>query len=586
MHEQSESAFYCSTELVLRKDSDHLLGKGYFCTVYQGLYGTSPVAVKVDDGKLADIFANEAAILAKVKHPHIVKFIGLHEKGIVLELAPRGDLAQAIDDKILDSKWERIRQCAPVDIASGLSYLHTNGIIHRDIKSSNIIIDIYYRTKIADFGLAKQVGESDNCCDSPGTVSYVAPEILQVSILKRPYSGRAADVYAFGLVYWEVVARMHIQDGWGFTSNNVKELLAYRLANIRRLPKLAVQDNPLAEKIISQILAFDFTQRPTMDAIVRQLQEAAKKLPNSALPPLFEAISDRDLLGVEAFASPETVNERLKRPGNALHDITPVYMASCLAEKHHQILSVLLHQKGVANMYAPDGSTPLIAAVMRGGLAQVKLILKSGHLTIRDVNAKTERGESALFIAASQGGLQKVKLLMRCREIDLHARRTPGDGITAWEEARSKQYNDIASRLGVELIRKYGENHLIIIRFQAVIRQIYNESIRANHKIDLEVLKDVNDLLQGLIEEQRNDKVQIVLGLLYKKLKEIMQTKKISIPFFRSPNLAVELLKKLENKFWQVLEEGVINMDSFKDISSLMDQYDAYAAYQRGFVVK
>ncbi|KAK4394916.1 putative receptor-like protein kinase [Sesamum angolense] len=192
------------------------IGKGGFGNVYRGLIddGQCRVAIK----KLAfgshqgeHEFWNEVNALSRLRHANVVSLIGYcyesEEMILVYELMPLGTLAANLfKDNTTDNSlsWEqRLRIC--IGAARGLDYLHTNGVIHRDVKSSNILLDDTFRAKISDFGFAK-FGESMQLHSHVntrivGTKGYLDPDYMRTQQLTEK-----SDVYSFGVVLFEVLS--------------------------------------------------------------------------------------------------------------------------------------------------------------------------------------------------------------------------------------------------------------------------------------------------------------------------------------------------------------------------------------------
>lgn len=124
---------------------------------------------------------------------------------IVLEYCPRGDLRQYLKDTENDISWRRRVQMA-LDIARGMSYLHSRNIIFRDLKARNMLIDTHSRVKIADFGLARHHTETSRPRTMCGTDGFLAPEI----ILGMDYD-HMADVFSFGMVLFEIITRQRVE---------------------------------------------------------------------------------------------------------------------------------------------------------------------------------------------------------------------------------------------------------------------------------------------------------------------------------------------------------------------------------------
>ncbi|KAG5225222.1 receptor protein [Salix suchowensis] len=179
---------------------DRLLGKGGFGRVYKAVMeDDSSVAVKKLDCATDDAqreFENEVDLLSKFHHPNIISIVGfsVHEETGSLFMRPsRGS----------SLNWH-LRLKIALDTARGLEYLHEfckPVVIHRDLKSSNILLDANFNAKLSDFGLA--VADSSynkNKLKLSGTVGYVAPEYMLDGELTDK-----SDVYAFGVVLLELL---------------------------------------------------------------------------------------------------------------------------------------------------------------------------------------------------------------------------------------------------------------------------------------------------------------------------------------------------------------------------------------------
>ncbi|KAF0897221.1 hypothetical protein E2562_034531 [Oryza meyeriana var. granulata] len=198
---------------------ENLIGSGGTGRVYRlalkGGGGGTVVAVKrLWKGDAARVMAAEMAILGKIRHRNILKLHACLSGGelnfIVYEYMPRGNLYQALRREAkggagggAELDWPRRCKIA-LGAAKGLMYLHhdcTPAIIHRDIKSTNILLDEDYEAKIADFGIAKVAAEdsAEFSCFA-GTHGYLAPELAySMKVTEK------TDVYSFGVVLLELV---------------------------------------------------------------------------------------------------------------------------------------------------------------------------------------------------------------------------------------------------------------------------------------------------------------------------------------------------------------------------------------------
>jgi hypothetical protein len=192
--------------------NSELLGSGGFGKVYKGtLPNNTEVAVKCvnhDSKQGLREFMAEISSMGRLQHKNLVQLRGWCRKGnelmLVYDYMPNGSLNRWIFDKPTKLLGWKQRRRVLADVAEGLNYLH-NGwdqvVIHRDIKSSNILLDSDMRGRLGDFGLAKlyQHGEVPNTTRVVGTLGYLAPELAKVT---APTS--ASDVYGFGVVILEV----------------------------------------------------------------------------------------------------------------------------------------------------------------------------------------------------------------------------------------------------------------------------------------------------------------------------------------------------------------------------------------------
>nr|XP_043627665.1 uncharacterized protein LOC122599250 [Erigeron canadensis] len=253
------------------------------------------------DGQAEQGFLGEVELLSKCKHPNIVSLIGFcneeQEMILIYEYASNGSLEDYLGncDKINNLSWaQRIKIC--IDIAYGLEYLHKvtkdkECIIHRDIKSANILLDDKWEAKIADFGLSKlhptyDQGSTLISGNIGGTEVYMDPEYWQTGKLKTQ-----SDIYSFGVVLCEMMSGNLAYDKMYNTTGLPS--LACQCLNDRTIEKLV--DPQLKEaneniygisdelyqdtlytflKIASQCVAKTQIERPTMKVIIKELEKS------------------------------------------------------------------------------------------------------------------------------------------------------------------------------------------------------------------------------------------------------------------------------------------------------------------------
>ncbi|KAI4376871.1 hypothetical protein MLD38_014580 [Melastoma candidum] len=191
----------------------NVLGKGAFGCVYKGkLEDDIHIAVKKLDSSTNDaskVFESEVGLLSRMHHPNVISLLGYcvdgQSKFIVYELMQNGSLETHLYGPSQGSAltWYTRMKIA-LDIARGLEYLHERcnpPVIHRDLKSANILLDANYNAKLSDFGLAiTEVTRKKNKVKLSGTLGYVAPEYVLDGLLTDK-----SDVYAFGVVLLELL---------------------------------------------------------------------------------------------------------------------------------------------------------------------------------------------------------------------------------------------------------------------------------------------------------------------------------------------------------------------------------------------
>lgn len=188
------------------------IGSGSFAVVYYGHYKPTgqEIAIKsLKNAKLSStnltLFQREVIVLATVKHPTLLTFIGATDTPpycILTEWMGGGSLFQEINKNHLLSATQL--SIAAFDVARGMAYLHAVGIIHRDLKSLNILLDDNGHAKVCDFGLSRfQSTEDKVYTQNIGTPHWMAPEILGGA---SNYNEKI-DVYAYGIVLWEMLCK-------------------------------------------------------------------------------------------------------------------------------------------------------------------------------------------------------------------------------------------------------------------------------------------------------------------------------------------------------------------------------------------
>ncbi|KAG0227184.1 hypothetical protein BGW41_003944 [Actinomortierella wolfii] len=148
----------------------------------------------------------EISILQGLHHPNIIQFYDTHTHDdgsvfLIMDLAKKGSLRQAIKNTELVN-WDTKTRIAH-EIARGLEYIHSKRVIHRDLKSANVLLTEHMTVKLADFGLSEiKIATTRSTGTFTGTIGWMAPELF----VPRPKYSTKSDMYAFGMVMWEMAA--------------------------------------------------------------------------------------------------------------------------------------------------------------------------------------------------------------------------------------------------------------------------------------------------------------------------------------------------------------------------------------------
>lgn len=249
------------------------VGGGGFSKIYLGqhLHLKANVAVKVlsrssFDSKTILLLGKEAEIMESMNHPHLLTLFQVIESLattiLVMEFAPQGDLVTLLSRK---GKLSVERSSLYfTQIASGVHYMHSLGIVHRDIKADNIFIFSDHLVKLGDFGFSVSVAEGEKLRVFCGSVPYSAPELFETD----EYDGKETDMWALGVILYFMV-----RGQLPFHAPSLDEIRMRVCDRNFTPPSLARIDSAISE-VVQGLLQREPRERMTFDAL-RQVPWAA-----------------------------------------------------------------------------------------------------------------------------------------------------------------------------------------------------------------------------------------------------------------------------------------------------------------------
>ncbi|XP_039035261.1 probable serine/threonine-protein kinase PBL28 [Hibiscus syriacus] len=275
----------------------NLLGKGGFGRVYKGTLRSGEVVAikKMELPPSKEVegereFRVEVDILSRLDHPNLVSLIGYcadrKHRFLVYEYMQKGNLQDHLNgicEKKLD--WPSRLKVA-IGASMGLSYLHSNSavgipIVHRDFKSTNVLLNDNFKAKISDFGLAKLMPdgqEIDVTARVLGTFGYFDPEYTSTGKLTLQ-----SDVYAFGVVLLELLTGLRAVDlNQGASDRNLVAQVRHILNDTKKLRKVidpeiarssyTIESIAMFAKLASRSVRAESRERPSMPECVKELQ--------------------------------------------------------------------------------------------------------------------------------------------------------------------------------------------------------------------------------------------------------------------------------------------------------------------------
>ncbi|XP_072964888.1 serine/threonine/tyrosine-protein kinase HT1-like [Typha angustifolia] len=253
---------------------------GRHSRIYHGIYKEKEVAIKLisepeEDATLAafleEQFDSEVALLLRLRHPNIITFVAACKKSpvfcIITEYMAGGSLRKFLHKQEPNSVPLKLVLKLALEIARGMNYLHSQGILHRDLKSENILLGEDMSVKVADFGISCVESQCGSGKGFTSTYRWMAPEMI-----KEKSHTRKVDVYSFGVVLWELLTAL-------IPFNDMTpEQAAFAVAQKNARPRLPPSCPPAFSHLIKRCWATNPDKRPQFEDIVTILESYKESL--------------------------------------------------------------------------------------------------------------------------------------------------------------------------------------------------------------------------------------------------------------------------------------------------------------------
>jgi serine/threonine protein kinase len=407
------------------------LGQGTFGKVWKGESRVTGWTVAVKEllseslhGKDLEFYQREVQILVRCKDPFLLDFIGFTMKppySIVTSFMPCGSLWDAVHNQAIRLNPTQKTNIA-MGMAHGMMYLHRHKIVHRDLKTPNILLDDRLLPKIADFGLGRFVTDCEavqKLTGNIGTPIWMAPELLTGAEYGTP-----VDVYAYGVILYEMYTEK-VPFG-GFDRMKIYKMVIEE----QRRPDLPDPGSPLGI-LIQQCWAQTASERPTFETIYAQFASQSVAFPGTKAAGtatlVHEIEQEERILDAAVVAVAKELNAMLevRRARPKLID-KQTMLTKCAENGDVYGMNTLLTAYATdIDINGPDtnGITPLHAAVRAGQIVAVEYLTK---IKRADRNVRDAEGNTPLIAAVKAGQERIVGFLVQCKDVDVNLQNKYG----------------------------------------------------------------------------------------------------------------------------------------------------------------
>ncbi|KAL3672606.1 hypothetical protein V7S43_001901 [Phytophthora oleae] len=265
------------------------LGSGGYATVwlvrYKNLQLLASKRLRSDrqSKKNTAAFVEEIKLVANFDHPNIVKFIGAawtaeHDLQMILEYMDGGDLRRYLSSPRTPTGWTHEKFGVAISIIEALLYLHSfvPPLLHRDLKSKNVLLSAGFKAKLSDFGKSRFRSDDNTMSGGVGTSRWLAPEVIRGD---TDYDD-AADIYSFGVLLTELdTNKIPYSSTRGPNGKALSDMtIMHRVASGRLYPKLRASCEQALKELVARCIAEDPSKRPTASEVVRELREIQQEM--------------------------------------------------------------------------------------------------------------------------------------------------------------------------------------------------------------------------------------------------------------------------------------------------------------------